>query len=1007
MMYFKTLKNLKLMAFLCLMCCGNQLFAQQVQVKGVVQDGAGQPLYGVSIKAENQGTGKSVNSQSSPDGLFTFSSLPVGGPYRFIFSSVGFKTDTLTGYTLRAGQQVSLSIKLKELSTRLQEVVIGYGKSTRSEITGAVTSIKPDQFNKGVVSSVGQLLQGKVAGLNITRSGNPNENASVILRGPSSFRDGAQTPFYVIDGVPGASIDVVAPDDIVSMEILKDASSTAIYGSRAANGVIMVTTRRAIKGEPRLSYSGYAALENISHTIKMATGDQLRDYLAKGGKALDAINNDGSNTDWLKEVTRQGISHNHNVSMSGTGENTSYSGSVNYLNNEGIIKHSSMDRFIVRGNMEQKMFSERLKLNLNVTNTNTTNNRIPDQVYNNMFTFLPTVGVRKADGTFSEDPTRTAGTGGYYNPVALLENNIIQSKNKIFLINGSAKVNIISGLDFTTMYSLQRDQTDANLYFKKASMLAQGLNGYAQRGSVANTQKVLESYFNYEKLIDKHTIKLLAGYSWQENKEGDGFQTSAQGFVSDDLLWNNLGQSNGNGTTLVNYGNNPVSGMNFGGNFISTLRLISFYGRINYDFSKKYVLQATIRRDGSSAFGINNRWGMFPSVSAGWNIDQEHFMEGLPFVSNLKLRAGYGVSGNSVGFNAFTSRLVYGTLNANYFYNDGKFINAIGPTQNENPNLKWERTATLNIGLDFSLFKDKLSGSIEVYNKKTSDLIGLYTVSPVVYQFNQLTANVGSMVNKGIELTLNASPVKTKDFSWTTSVNLSHNKNEVTSISNEVLKAGEFYTAYFSGRGQSGISGLQVIKEGLPLGSFYTLRYAGKNADGISTFYDKNGNASPDNTAFSNYTVTGSAQPKLFYGWNNTFRYKQFDFNVFVRGVYGNKILNATLADMNAPTFATQTNIAAVTLDESIKDTKAHFLSDRYLESGSYLRLDNATLGYTFNITSARSLRVYSSANNLFIITKYKGVDPEINMAGQTPGIDNRNFYPKTRSFLFGLNLSL
>lgn len=982
---------------LCLGIIGwaSPVFAQELPVKGIVLDVSGQGIPGVTIKAENEKTRLSIVTTSSGTGLFSFAKIAAGGPYRFIFSSMGYKTDTLSSYTIIPGQQVALSIKLNEQSNDLQEVVIGYGKSKRNEITGAVTSIKPEDFNSGVVSSPGQLLQGKVAGLNITRSGNPSDKPAVILRGPSSFREGAQEPFYVIDGVPGASIDLVAPDDILSIEVLKDASSTAIYGSRAANGVIMINTKNSGKGLGKLSYNAYAAVEGISNTIKMASGEELRTYLKDNGKTLDKVSDDGSNTDWLKEVTRTGFSQNHNLNFNGGSENSSYGASLNYFDNEGIIKKSGMERFIARANMEQRLLNNRLKLNLNLTNSNTTNDRIASQVYNNMFTYLPTVGVRKADGSFSEDPSRTTGTGGYYNPVALLENNTYQGKTNLYLINGAVKANILDGLDFNAMVSMQNEQISENLYNNRYSMLKQGFNGYAERSSVKNTQKVFEGYFNYDKQLGDHGLKLLAGYSWQENRNGDGFQTSGQNFVSDDLLWNNLGLGNGNGSTVVNYGNT----------YISTLRLISFYGRAIYDYKGKYVLQATIRRDGSSAFGINNRWGMFPSVSGAWNIDREAFMENVSFVNSLKLRAGYGVSGNSIGFDAYTARLVYGSQN--YFYSNGKWLTAIGPTQNDNPNLKWERTATLNIGLDFGLFENKLSGSIDVYNKKTTDLIAPYSVSTTQHPFNVLTANVGAMTNKGIEFTLNTSPIKTRDFSWNTAVNFSHNKNEITSISNDLFQINEFYTANVGGRGQSGALGYQIIKEGLPLGSFYTLRYAGKDADGKSMFYDKNGNASTANTGFENFTVTGSAQPKLLYGWNNSFKYKQFDFNFFIRGVYGNQILNATLADMNAPIYAFQTNIAKSTLTESIKDDKAQFVSDRYLESGSYLRLDNATLGYTFKLKGIRSLRVYASGNNLFIITKYKGVDPEISMAGQTPGIDYRNFYPKTRSAIFGLNFNL
>lgn len=996
-MHLNTLKNLKRILCLGMICWAGPLFAQELPVKGLVQDVKGQPLPGVSIKAEHQETGKAFHSRSNADGLFSFTSLSSGGPYRFIFSFIGFQTDTLSNYTVKAGQQIALNIKLKDQPTALQEVVIGYGKSKRNAVTGSISSVKPEDFNSGVLSSVGQLLQGKVAGLNITRSGNPSDKPAVILRGPSTFREGAQEPFYVIDGVPGASIDLVAPDDIVSVDVLKDASSTAIYGSRAANGVIMINTRNAGNGVTRLVYSAYAATETISNTIDMANADQLRKYLSDNGQKLDAINDNGSNTDWLKEVTRTGISHNHNLSLSGGSENSSYGGSVNYFDNQGIIKTSGMERFIVRANMEQRLLSNRLKLNLNVTNSNTTNDRIANEVYNNMYTYLPTVGLMTPDGTYYEDPSRTTGTGGYYNPVALLYNNTMQGKTNLNLVNGSAKVNIIDGLDFTTMFSMQNEQVNENSYNNRYSMLMQNRKGYAKRSSIKNTQKILEGYFNYDKTFGDHKLGLLAGYSWQENKDGEGFQTSGENFVSDALLWNNLGLSNGNGTTVVDYGTN----------FISVLRLISFYGRAIYDYQGKYLFQATLRRDGSSAFGRNSSWGLFPSASAGWNIDRESFMEDIRFIDNLKLRVGYGVSGNSLGFDAYTTTLTYGTGVGTYFYNNGKFLTTIGPQQNNNPDLKWERTATINLGLDFGLFNNKLSGSIDVYNKKTTDLIAPYPVSPVQYPFPELTANVGTMINKGLELALNTTPVKTKNFSWTTAVNFSHNKNNITSISNDVFQRDEFYTANIGGRGQSGASGYQVIKEGLPLGSFYTLRYAGKDDKGNSMFYDKDGNASTANTAFNHFTVTGSAQPKLLYGWNNSFKYKQFDFNFFIRGVYGNKILNATLADMNAPLYALKTNIPVVTLSESYTDDKAQFVSDRYLESGSYLRLDNVTLGYTLQIKGNKSLRLYASGNNLFIITNYKGVDPEINMGGQTPGIDNRNFYPKTRSAIFGLKFSL
>jgi len=985
------LKQLKSGMLLLVCLLTQQLYAQQSQplVTGLVQDTIGNPLVGVSVRAINQSTRRSFQASTSERGLFQFTSIPEGGPYNFVFSYIGYETMTLRNYQVASGKQVTLDVKLKEEFTGLGEVVIvGYGESKRSEVTGAITSVSSEDFNTGVFSSPSQLLQGKVAGLNITRSGNPNSRPAVILRGPSTLLAGAQEPFYVIDGVPGASIDLVAPDDIVSIDVLKDAASTAIYGSRAANGVIMVTTRRAQSGVKRLSYSSYAAVENISNTIDMLSGDQLRTYLSEQGKTLDPIDDDGSNTNWQDEVSRTGVSHNHNISFNGSDENSSYGASVNYLNNQGIIKGSSLERFIARADIEQRAFNDRLKLNLNVTNSNTTGKLISDEVYNNMLTYLPTVAVKQPDGTYTENFSRTRN---YLNPVSLIDNNTIEQKTKLLLVNGSAKVNIVKGLDFTTSVSYQDERIDTNIYYNSFSGLAQNLKGRAIRNTVSNTKKILESFFNYNYTFgSQHDVKLLAGYSWQEDRLGDGFQTSNQGFVNDDLSYNNPGLGDP-GDVPVDYGNKRIQ----------TLRLISFYGRANYSYEGKYLLQVSLRRDGSSAFGENNRWGLFPAFSAGWLIHRESFMENNATINELKLRAGYGVSGNSLGFDAFTSTLLY--RSSGRFYYDGRFINAIGPFQNNNPNLKWERTATVNLGLDFGLFNNLLSGSIDVYDKRTSDLIWPYPVSTTQYFVNRLMANAGKISNKGIEFILQSTPIKRQDFSWTTSINLSHNKNELTSLSNDNFELPLIPTAYLGGRGQTGVAS-QIVQEGYPIGTFYTYRYAGKNEAGQSQFFDKDGELTLTPTSADAY-YAGNAQPKLIYGWNNSFKYKDFDLTFFLRGVTGNKILNGTLADMNAPGNATQTNIPEFSLDESVNDNNAYLVSDRFIESGAYLRMDNATLGYSFRTKGSNRIRLYVSGNNLFVITNYRGIDPEINMGGIEPGIDNRDYYPKTRSFMMGLNL--
>jgi TonB-linked SusC/RagA family outer membrane protein len=982
--------------------CGMLLFLTVAQAQsvpsatGIVKDTTGLAVPGVTVKAESPATGKAVSTVTDTRGVFNFNNLQAGSTYNFTFSFIGYVSQTLTGYRASADSKISLSVVLKESSTSLSQVVVtGYGTTRKADLTGAVTSLQAEDFNRGVVSSPAQLLQGKVAGLNITRSGNPNDAGTVILRGPSTLRNGAQEPFYVIDGVPGASIDLIAPDDIMSIDVLKDASSTAIYGSRAANGVIMVTTRRAKSGQSRLSYSVYGAAEKVSNQIEVLSGDELRAYLAANNRSLNITdNNEGANTDWQKELTQTAISQNHNLSLTGNSGNTAYSASINYLKNEGIIKTTALERFIMRANIDQKYFEDKLRLNLSAVNSVTSSSNIPLQVYQNMLTYLPTINVKQPDGSYTENFSRTRD---YLNPVSLIENNTIDKKVKTFLGNALAEAKLLPGLKYTLSLSYQDEQTNNNIYYNRFSGLAQGYNGYALRNTFANTKKIMETYFNYDKVFGLHDVKLLAGYSWQEDRINDGFSTSNRNFITDALTYNNLGLGNAPAGSVVAYDQLPP---------ISTLRLISFYGRAQYQYNHKYLFQATLRRDGSSAFGLNNQWGYFPAVSAGWNISEEDFMKDVRFVNDLKLRGGYGSSGNSQGFNAFTRLLLYRTSTTAKFYYNGNYVSSVGAYQNPNPDLKWERTNVANIGLDFTLFNHILSGSIDVYDKKTSDLIFDYNVSTTQYFVPTITANAGKIRNKGIEVVLSVKPFSGKQLRWTSTVNFAHNKNTVESLSNDFFSLPYQYTAYLGGKGQSANSS-QIVQQGYPLGTFNIWQYGGKNAAGITQIVKADGTLTTAPTS-ADFRLSGSAQPKLVYGWNNTFAYKNIDLSFFVRGVYGNKILNATLANLNSPIDATTVNIPKFTLNESPTDNNAYLLSDRYLESGSYLRLDNATLGYTVPVKNKtiKTLRIYATGNNLFIITKYRGIDPEINMGGLTPGIDNNNFYPKTRSYLLGLNIT-
>ncbi|MBB6269861.1 iron complex outermembrane receptor protein [Pedobacter cryoconitis] len=965
-------------------------FAQQSKIiKGKVTDDTNTGLPGVTVRVK----GTKVATSTNQNGDF---SIQINNAQDIlVFNMLGMITKEAA-----VGNNSSLNISLVTDSKLLQDVVvIGYGTSSKKDLTGAVTSVNADEFNQGVMTSPAQLLQGKVAGLNVTKSGDPNAKPSTILRGPSTLREGAaQEPFYVIDGVPGASIDLLAPADIESIDILKDASSTAIYGSRAANGVIIVTTKRSKGGQSRLSYSGYGAVESVSKKYDMLSGPELRQYLKDNKQTLNPIDDDGSDTNWQKLIERTGFSQNHNLSYGGSGQSSDYGASVNYFNNQGILKNTSLKRTIARAYINQKFFNDRLKLGMTITNSASTGNDVyQTQALSNMLFYLPTVSPFNANGTYKENYDRTGS--GTRNPLSIIDNNSIVNVNNKTLINGMAQVDILSGLKFTASVSTQKDQTNASTYLNSQSGLARGVNGQAIKLDILNKTEVLEGYFNYDKMFGKHSVKLLGGYSWQEDRTNDGFGVTTQGFSNDNLGANNIFLSNPSLLSQVPFANLAIS----------TLRLISFYGRAQYNYDQKYLFQGSLRKDGSSAFGRNSRWGLFPAVSAGWRITGEDFMKSVPAISDLKLRVGYGKSGNSLGFDAFSALLVFGTpAGSSKYLNNGVISNAIGPVRNENPDLKWESTSTSNFGLDFGLFGNRITGSIDYYIKKTSDLIYTeYAVSTTQFFLPTITANVGKIKNTGIELSLNALVVKTNDFSWNTSPNIAHNKNVVQTLSDDFYKISYIQTAQLGGKGQSG-NYSQIIQPGEALGTFKLWNYAGKNEAGVSTYVNAAGQTIATQPLTSDAKIAGNAQPKYIYGWSNSFTYKKLDFSFLVRGVLGNKILNATAAGLNTPADAKLQNIPRSTLGESFNDGNAYLISDRYLESGSYLRLDNATLGYTIKpkTQSVKALRLYVTANNLFVITKYTGLDPEINIGGLTPGIDNNNFYPKTRTFSLGINAS-
>ena len=1004
----------KALFFVFFVFCSTVMVAQN-KVSGIVQDATGEPLIGVSILevGTNNGTVTDI------DGKF---SLTVNRGAKISFSYVGYTPQTLAATN-------SMTVVMQEDSKLLNEVVVvGYGTMRRKDVTSSITTVKSEDLNKGVFTDPASMLQGKVAGLTVTTSGDPSGTPSITLRGASSLRTGdAMQPYYVIDGIPGVDISMVAPDDIESIDVLRDASATAIYGSKAANGVIIITTKSGQEGKTNVTYNGYVAFDNVLKTLDMASASQLR-----SSGLIGAEQDGGGDTDWQDEVLRTGFSHNHNVSISGGNAKTKYMGSVNYMNREGVVRGTGMNRVNARSLLTTKILKDRLELSLGLNAMQGKHKGVPmsgggssnsgKSVLDAMNYYSPTNPVKNADGTWYESYVGSAN----YNPLSMIYENGNENEWKRLQFITKASMKIVEGLVWHVNYSYDSGQNTYSWYQTHQTQMEKGYNGRAHRDTYLRHNQTFETYGNYDVTLNKvHKLGLMAGYSWEERTNGDGFGVTVNNFYNDVTgFWNLRYANNINGITDVT------------GSSKATIRNISFYGRANYSFNSRYMLQATIRRDGSSVFGADHKWGTFPSVSAAWNITEEDFMKNQSVFDQLKLRVGYGVSGNAMGFGAYDAIATYG-LNSNsfeYILPDGTKYTMYGieAQNNPNPDLKWERTSMLNIGLDFAFLGGRINGSIEYYNKKTSDLIWNYAVSTSVYPLNWIRANVGDITNNGVEFTINAIPVKTKDFQWQTTLNLSHNRNTVDKLSNST------YSVDYVDYGNPNIGGIasnadvQRIMEGEPLGTFWTYRHAGYDTNGNSVFYvgdlekhkdgegkiqpdtyqDADGNWVTSNPGYDDKANCGNAQPKLVYGWSNTLNYKNWSLTAFFQGVLGNKILNATKAHYSFQGhLAGGKNVLAEMVNDKKwqADANAHIPGDNYIENGSYLRLSTLTLGYTFKELGgwAQSMQLYATCNNLLTITGYSGIDPEVNLGGLDPGIDYREtFYPHTRSFIIGAKIN-
>lgn len=987
----KKLLLLLLPALAGLLLVQSSIASPPIRIQGLIRDFQNhQPLAGVSIKVKGSTAGTSTDA----DGKF---SLELSGNEKtIVISAIGYQS-----IEIPVSGRTSFSIELKTVANDLNEVVVvGYGTQRKGDVTSAIAGVKAENFVKGAVRDAAQLIQGKVAGLTVsTSSGDPTAGTQIQLRGITTLKASTQ-PLVLIDGIPG-NLNSVAPEDIEAVDVLKDGSAAAIYGTRGTNGVILITTKK-MHGDSKatVNYDAYASVQTIAKRPDFLTAADYRKYKAQGVPFQDF----GTSTDWFKAVTRTPLSHTHNLSLQGGNRQTNYTASVNYRDWDGLFLRSDNRQVTGRVDINHSMFDGKVKFNFGAISrtrtywTGADGGSFNGYVYRQAVIRNPTDSIKDYLGNWKEQNVYF-----YDNPVAYIMETNGQNREKETRLNGSVTVTPIDGLHLKLLLSSVRtDQQRGYAETKKhVSTVKNGKNGYASLGEGNGTDNLLEFTTDYSKTFGNHKITALAGYSYQDSKSED-FYMQNWDFPTDNYSYNRMQSGNalGRGEAVMN-------------SSASSYKLIGFFGRLNYSFDDKYLLMASVRREGSSRFGAQHKWGTFPAVSAGWRINKEGFMKTVTFINDLKLRAGYGVTGTApdASYLSLTS-LNYG---ARFLFN-GNWIQSLAPVRNPNPDLRWERKGEYNVGIDFSVMKNRISGSIDYYNRRTKDMLWDYGVPVPPYLFNSITANVGTTENKGLEVLVNFNAVQGKDIEWTTGANFSTNTNKLVSLSNDLFKTTVNYIdAGYTGEPiQTSTHRLYV---GGPVGDFYGYKSVDIDANGkwIIEGVDGKPKAMKD-AKLEDKKILGNGLPKYYLGWNNNFRYKNFDLSVLVRGAFKFSILNFQRMFYSDPKV-TQYNMLRSAFDKvygkAVLTDDLAFVS-YYIEKGDYVKIDNVTLGYTIPLTNKyiRNLHVYASGLNLLTITGYKGIDPEVTRTGNTtdlrlaPGDDQRDKYPTTRTFTVGLNVA-
>lgn len=990
----KTLKNSKyrLVLWVMMMFVGMTAFAQQLKVTGTVTDPGGEPLVGVSVKAGQTGAITDIDGKYSID---------VASNGTITFSYVGFET-----LAEKVNGRKSINITLKEKNDLLNEVVvIGYGTMDKKELTSAISHVGEKDFLTISSLDPSMMIQGKVAGVSITNTGagDPNNQASIQIRGVSS-RSAGLGPLVVIDGVPGGNLTNINPNDIASFDILKDGAASAIYGTRGSNGVIVVTTKKGTKdGAMHTSYSGMASWDVIKKELKMMNADEYRDVrLGWGDNGADL----GGNYDWLDGVSRTGFATQHTLSMSGGNAQSNYRVSVDYRNAHGIDLRSKREEYGARASMMHTTKGGLLTLTANVAPRIIYRDQADWSVFKDAIEANPTTPLMDP-----ENPARYYNFQGQVvgsNPVERQKLEKDHGDTKLIDWDATAKLNLLPLLmkdgkgnhNLSTQVMFADHQYDNNnSWFRPSTSticINNGHDGEASRSYSKERQYVFEWLTNYTGTFGKHNLKGMAGYSYQYS-EYEGLNNENKDFPNDGFTYNNIGAgeyAKEEGKVLM-------------GSYKNDAKLIAFFGRVSYDYDGKYMLTASLRHEGSSKFGVDNKWGNFPAVSAGWRISQENFMKDVKWVNDLKLRADFGVTGNQdfSSYQSLNTMTGYG-----YYVYNGKYFQVYGPSKNVNPNLKWEKGKNWNVGIDFSLFNNRLYGSLNYFNRRQQDLLGNYKVSVPPYLFDETFVNVGTMKNTGFEFDINFKAVTTKDFSYDFNFVGTTMSNKFVDFSNSEYVGQDYYDVA-STEDPYPFYNLQRIQKGQSIGNFYMWKYAGHTEDGEWLVYDKDGDIIRASQASdADRRIVGNGMPKFTMSSSHNFRYRNFDLSLFFRGAFGYDIFNIHDFYYGTRNFTGNRLQKAYGKNFQIASGANPVVCDYFLEKGDYLKLDMVTLGYTFSPKAWRFMdrvRLYGTMKNVFTLTKFSGVDPSTyQVNGLTPGAQgSRTYFPSTRQIIVGLQV--